>query len=184
MRGQTKTKRMKRGQTIVAEREHAESDSERMLERKRQKRKHKRSLFLAIIILTALGALIYITGENAVNQYRPGAKEPETKYEIKAEIVDEDNRGQTSTRVKNYIALLEQDLQDLGYTITQVTLPSGMSRELYIDLLDQEPYLKVNTDRDTAVTAEDADRVLRYLREKDLHPAYIDIRVDGKAYYK
>lgn len=174
---------MKRGQTIVAEREQAESESERLQERKRIHRKRRNSVISAIVVLSALGVLAYVTGKNAMMEYET-SKVQEEEYVIKAKIVDEDNRGQISTRTKNYIAQLEQDMRDLGYTITQVVLPTGTSRELYVDVEGVETYLKVNTDRDTAVTAEDADRVLRYLEEKDLTPAYADIRVEGRAYYK
>ncbi len=185
MRGQkSKMKRMQRGQTIVAEREHAETESERIQEHQRTKRRHKVSVLLAILVLVALGLLIYMTGKNVVEQYETGGKEPELEYTIKAQIVDEDNRGKISTRIKNYIAQLEQDLADLGYMVTQVILPTGTSRELYVDLAGRETYLKVNIDRDTAVTAEDADRTLRYLDEHDLHPTYADVRVEGRAFYK
>lgn len=180
MRGQGK---MKRGQTIVAEREQAESESERLQERKRIHRKRRNSVVSAVIVLGALGALAYVTGKNAMQEYEAG-KIQEVEYVIKAKIVDEDNRGQVSVRTKNYIAQLEQDLHDLGYTVTQVVLPTGTSRELYVDIEGVEAYLKVNTDRDTAVTAEDADRMLKYLKERDSKPAYVDIRLEGKAYYK
>lgn len=184
MRGQNKMKRLKRGQTIVAERERAETDSERIQEHQRTKRKHTTLVVTAALLLTALGLIAYTAGKNMMREYEQNAKNPVSEYVIKAEIVDEDNRGQVSTRIKNYIADLEQDFADLGYTITQVTLPTNASRELYVDLEGEETYLKVNIDRDAAVTAEDADRTLRYLHEHDLHPTYADVRVEGRAYYK
>lgn len=185
MRGQKQMKKMNRGQTIVAERERVESESERLQERKRISRKRRRSVVFAIVILGVLGFLAYTTGKNMVEQRRPGNGGAGEGYEIKAEIVDEDDRGQISTRTKTYIAQLEQDFKDLGYTVTRVTLPTGMSRELYVDIAGREEYYKVSTDRDTAVTAEDVDRMIRYLKEhEDLHPAYVDVRVEGRAYYK
>ncbi len=184
MRGQNKMKRLKRGQTIVAERERAESDSERLQEHERQRRKHKTSVVMAALVLAVLALLAYTTGKNVYEQYESENKTQTAEYIMRATIVDEDNRGQISSRTKSYIAQLEQDMQDLGYTITQVILPTGMSRELYVDLEGYNTYLKVNTDRDTAVTAEDADRVLRYLKEHNLEPAYADIRVEGRVYYK
>ena len=35
-----------------------------------------------------------------------------------------------------------------------------------------------------ALTAEDMERMVRYLRERDLKPGYVDVRVEGKAFYK
>lgn len=105
-------------------------------------------------------------------------------YQIRAEVVDEDRRGQISSRVRAYIADLEQDLRDLGLTVTKVILPTGASRALYVDIEGQEAYYKVDIDRDAATTAEDIERMSRYLAEKDLHPEYVDVRVEGRAYYK
>lgn len=184
MRGQNKTSRMKRGQTIVAEREHIESDSERLREQKKLHRKRRNSVICAVLVLFVIAGLLYTTGDNLFHEYNSGNKDGEEEYVLQAQIVDEDNRGQVSTRIKNYIIQLEQDFKDLGYTMTQVTLPAGMSRELYVDLANEEVYFKINIDRETAVTAEDVDRVLRYLKEHDLHPQYADVRVAGRAYYK
>lgn len=183
MRGHSKMKRMNRGQTIVAEREYAESESERMQARKKLHRKRMRSVVVVALLLVILVLLLYMTGKGYVKEMSPIKSTNEVEYEVKAKIIDEDNRGQISTRMRTYIAQLERDLHDLGYTVTQVVLPTGTSRELYVDLEGQKTYLKVNLDRGTAVTAEDADRVLKYLKERDLQPTYVDVRVEGKAYY-
>jgi len=183
MRGQKKMQKMNRGQTIVAERERAESDSERLQERKKIQRKRRSSVIFAVLILVVLGVLAYTTGKNAFREYEEGTKPQEEEYILKAQIVDEDNRGQISVRTKEYAAQLERDFYDAGYVVAQVTLPTGMSRELYIDIEGEEFYFKVNTDRDTAVTVEDAARMIKYIHEHDLHLQYVDIRVEGRAYY-
>ena len=43
---------------------------------------------------------------------------------------------------------------------------------------------KMTMERGSAVQMEDAERMMRYLDGKDLHPGYVDLRVEGKAYYK
>lgn len=184
MRGHREEKQLKRGQTIAGELEQAESESERLQERKKIHRKRRRSVVFALLLIAALGVLLYLTGKNAMQEYEATGETGEEEYKLQAAIVDEDNRERISTRTKEYAALLEQDLHDLGYRVTQFTLPTGMSRELYVDLDGEEEYFKVNMDRDTAVTAEDMVRVVKYLRERDLHPTYADVRVEGKAYYK
>ena len=75
-------------------------------------------------------------------------------------------------------------MQSLGLKVTKVVLPTGKSRELYVDIEGVEAYFKVNIDRGTAVSAEDIERMARYLGEQDLHPSYVDVRIEGKAYYK
>ena len=105
----------------------------------------------------------------------------ETEYKIVAQIIDEDNQGQISMRVKSYIAQLEQDFQDAGYRVAKVILPTGMSRELYVDLEGERNIIKVNTDRGSAVTVEDVERMIRYLDERDLHPEYVDVSGGGES---
>ncbi len=183
MRGQEKIQGVKRGQTIVAERERAESDSERMLARKQLRRKRMRSVVSACLMLTILGLLTYLGAKELVGF---GKREIEVAEEKKvaAQIIDESGRGQISTRMKEYMVQLEEDFRELGYTVTKITLPVATSRELYVDLAGETPYFKVSMDRGAAVTAEDAVRMMKYLRDKDLHPEYVDVRIDGKAYYK
>ena len=174
---------MKLGQTIVAERERVESDSERMRARKTQRRKRGAAVVTGALMVVILGVLLWLVARQLLDQPQDLAEVAET-YEIQAEIVDEDNTGRISERVRGYIGQLEQDLADLGYKVTRVTLPTGTSRELYVDLEGVEWFFKVTTDRDAAMTAEDMERMVRYLRERELKPAYVDVRVAGKAFYK
>lgn len=184
MRGQEKMKGVKRGQTIVAERERAESDSERMLARKQLRQKRVRAVISACLMLSILGLLTYLGAKELAGMGKETDLGKATEKKVTAEIVDESGRGQISSRMKDYIVQLEEDFRALGYTVTKVTLPVATSRELYVDLAGETTYFKVTMDRDAAVTAEDATRMMKYLREKDLHPEYVDVRVEGKAYYK
>ena len=174
---------MKLGQTIVAERERVESDSERMRARKTQRRKRGAAVVTGALMVVILGVLLWLGARQLLDQPQDLAEVAET-YEIQAEIVDEDNTGRISERVRGYIGQLEQDLADLGYKVTRVTLPTRTSRELYVDLEGVEWFFKVTTDRDAAMTAEDMERMVQYLRERELKPAYVDVRVEGKAFYK
>lgn len=174
--------RMKLGQTIVAERERVESESERMRMRKTQRRKRWTAIVAGILMVLILGVLLWMGVQQLLE---PKTFETEDAgYQIQAEIVDEDNTGRISERVRLYIEQLEQDMADLGYKVTRVTLPTGTSRELYVDLEGVEWYFKVTVDRDAGVTAEDMERMIRYLQERELTPGYVDVRVEGKAFYK
>lgn len=184
MRRREKIQGVKRGQTIVAEREKAESDSERMRARKQLRRKRIRSVVSACLMLIILGLLTYLGAKELVGFGERSNSGVLEEKKVTAEIVDESGRGQISTRMKEYIIQIEEDFRALGWTVTRVTLPVATSRELYVDLAGEPTYFKVSMDRDAAVTAEDAVRMMKYLKEKDLHPEYVDVRVGGKAYYK
>ena len=184
MRRQSKMKQMRLGQTIVAERERAESESARMQARKKAHRRQTTSILIVALMLAILGLVFYIGMKEIWAPDESMTSEVQVAYKIQAEVVDEDHRNQISTRVQNYIAELEQDLRSLGLRVTRVVLPTGKSRELYVDIEGSETYFKVNIDRGTAVSAEDIQRMIRYLDEQDLHPSYVDVRIEGKAYYK
>lgn len=184
MRNKSKMKRMRAGQTIVAERERVESKSERMQARKKAHRRQTTSILVVALMLLILGLAFYLGMKELAIGPVTNVENVTESYQVKAEIVDEDRRGQISSRVQAYIADLEQDLQALGLTVKKVTLPTGMIRALYVDIEGQEAYYKVDIDRSAAVTAEDIERMTRYLAEKDLHPEYVDVRIEGKAYYK
>lgn len=175
---------IKRGQTIAAEREYAESESQRMQMRKQAKRKHRASVIVVLLLMVVLAALGYFTLQDVVRQEQDIAVEDDKEVAVTTEIVDEMGREQISERTKQYIAQIEQDFKDLGYTVTRVTLPMNSSREILIDLADQKPYFRVSLDRGTAVSAEDVVRMIKYLGQHKLTPTYADVRIEGKAYYK
>lgn len=175
---------MRLGRTIAAEREHVESESERMMARKKVHRRQTTSVLMVVLMLVILGLIGYLGMKEMVTPSVEEVTVQDVKNQIKAQIVDEDNRGQISMRTLNYIRQLEGDLKDLGLEVTKVTLPTGKSRELYVDLATVGAYFKVNTDRDTALTAEDIERMVRYLKERNLQPKYVDVRIEGKAYFE
>ena len=175
---------MKRGQTIAASREKLQSASERLQVREQQKRKKNFRLGLAISGAAIVVALLAADWYNLTQSSQNTAVQTEVATP-QAEFVDEGGTNQISTRIKAYAAQLETDLADLGYKVVRITLPVDSNHVLYLDLEGQEPYFKVNLNRNTAVTAEDIDRMIRYLAERQIVPAeYVDVQVAGKAVYK
>lgn len=182
-RKRNKMPQMHLGQTIVAEREQAESESSRMQARRKAHRRRTTSIFVVALMLAILVLVGYL-GFKEWAEVPIIEEEAKATYQIKAMIVDEDNRGKVSGRVQSYVEQLEQNLQARGIKLVRVTLPTGASRALYADIEGQGAYYKVDIDRGAGVTAEDIERVEKYLREHDLHPTYVDVRVAGRAYYK
>ncbi len=185
MRGRKKNEYLKSGRTIAAEREQPLAESERLQEHKKTHKKHVFSVVVVAILMLGVAGGIYLTLYHLyVDNKEIETVVEEIKYSPTVPIVDEDSRAQISTRMKEYIGKLERDFKDLGYQVEKVTLPTGTTRELYVDLAGYDLFIKVNLDRGSAVSTEDAMRMLKYLEEKDLHPQYIDVRVEGKGYYK
>ena len=68
--------------------------------------------------------------------------------------------------------------------IEHVVLPRQKAREIDIYMEGRVEYYKMSLDRSSAVQAEDMHRMTLYLDQKELHPGYVDLRVEGKAYFK
>lgn len=171
---------MKSGRTIVAEREQLESASERMHAREKLRRKKQLSV-VAVVLILVIVVIVGIVAWKTWVTIEPVAVVTTEKIEPKAEIIDEAKVG-VPTRVREYAAYLEQDLNDLGYTVIRVVLPQDKRRELYVDLDGHKGYFKVNIDRGSGETAEDIDRMIKYLGDKEVE--YVDVKVEGKAFYK
>lgn len=170
------------GRTITQEWERQESESERLAARKRVKmRKIFRVLFF-VAGLTIAGVIIAMEVSVFLADREKQAQlllEPRPE----AEIIDEAGTGVTR-RMKEYIAQYEEDIKAYGYSVNRAVIPAGKSREVHVFLNGYEFYVKLNIDRETAVSAEDTSRMITYLSEHDVHPEYVDVRVKGKAYYK
>ena len=142
-------------------------------------------LFLTLVIV--LGLLIH----NFISQEREeAAPEPTvviTKdYTPTIEITDESgSREGITNRMKEYVGMVESDFQDLGYKAVKAVLPTGSIREIDLYLDGHPGFIKMLIDRDAAISVEDADRMIRYLAGQGITEyTYIDVRIDGRAYWK
>ena len=188
-RGMHKKSTIVSGRTIGEAREHLETANERALARKKDKRKRTiriamvSGLFLALVIVLALLARSFINQER-----EEVSQESEViisrDYTPTVEILDQGGQGITN-RMKEYIGMVEADFRDLGYKVVKAILPTGSIREVDFYIEGRPGYIKMIIDRDAAVSVEDADRVMRYLASQGITEYnYIDVRIDGKAYWK
>ena len=110
-----------------------------------------------------------------------------TDYKPTVEIVDENasTGGKITNRMNTYIGQAEADFRSLGYNPTKVIIPNGYIRMIYFYLEGYTGYIKMTIDRDSAVSVEDTDRLIRYLETQEIKDyEYLDVRTPGKAYWK
>lgn len=162
-------------------RDFEELGEERAELHRQTKRRHFTSVLVAMLMVAIMGLIAYTSARGAVEEAR---RMPEQKmeYHLQAELVDETGHGQISGRMREFIGQVEQDFREAGYTVSRVTLPVQTSREILVDLEGRKEYIKMTMDRGAAVGVEDAVRVINYLGEKEVE--YIDVRLEGKAYFK
>lgn len=173
----------------MKEKNNEKQESERERVRKQERKQGTFSAIFGIVlilILCVLGYLFVHEIVKVIDEKKAANAETEEVVELIPEmkIVDDNHSEQISSRVKEYLYFLEGDLKDLGFTPLRAVLPAGKMREFDIDIEGVTPYFKVTIDRDAAVTAEDISRMIKYLKENNLEPTYVDVRVDEKAFYK
>lgn len=179
------------GRTIGAERERLETANERTAARKKDKKKKARRVGLTVFGFVALAAtLIFLcflfvgSGEPVPASVRP---EDEVAIEPTIEIIDEDTSagGRITNRMCSYVAQAEQDFRDAGLKPMKVVVPTGSVREVDFYLEGYTGFIKLHIDRDSAVSVEDAGRMLHYLAGQGINDfQYIDVRIPSKAYWK
>ena len=156
---------------------------ERIKERKKTKRKNVGIVFGVLLLLTLVGIVAghYITEiieEN--NAKKVVAETPEPTVNIS----DENAGTEISARTKEFVVRLEDDVRSEGYKVDHVILPLNKVREIHVFIKERNEYYKMTIDRSSAVQAEDMARMIRYLDKKKIKATYVDLRVEGKAYYK
>lgn len=179
------------GRTIGARREHLETANERAAARKKDKRKSAFRLFITMVCFLILAGLIYTLYSSFTKQSERDASLGASVLPVvepTIEIIDEDasaTGGKITSRMKEYIARAEESFKEKGYQPQKAVIPSTGVREVRIFLDGHEGFIKMIIDRNPAVSVEDADRMIRYLSERGVEEyKYIDVRIDGKAYWK
>lgn len=175
---------MRVGKTIGGEREVAESESERMQYREKVKKRKFISVltFFAVIAVIGLGALTAIRGMRREQKASDDGSSNAIRPTV--EIVDEASVG-ISRKAREFVGYLEQDLNEYSIKLTRAVLPRNKTREVDVYIDGFEGYFKLSLDRGAGVSAEDLERMLRYLKGLGFKGAeYVDLRVEGKGYYK
>ena len=178
------------GRTIGEKRERLETKRERAAAREKDKRKRTLRIVFTIVgflaIIAILIGLFFLFLDDGDSQPRQAFSEAPTAPSI--EIIDENasaTDGKIPSRMYDYITLAESDLRALGYNPIKAVLPNGSIREIDFYLEGYTGRIKMTVDRDPAVSAEDTDRMLRYLSGQGIMEfEYVDVRIDGKAYWK
>ena len=180
------------GRTIGERREKLETKNERIAARKKDKKKKVTRIVVTIIgFICLIAVLIVLYLVFFRSETSPIITPDPVEEEIASAtipIVDEgsnDSGESITARMKTYIAQMEQDLKSYGYHPVKAVVPSSSVREVDFYLEEYPGYIKTVIDRGAGVTAEDADRLLRHLAGQGITEfEYIDVRIDGKAYWK
>lgn len=71
-----------------------------------------------------------------------------------------------------------------GLVVEQATIPQNTTRQIEVRLTGRAYPIKLSLDRPIGEQVEDMQRAVTFFDDNKLTPAYIDVRVSGKAFYK
>ena len=185
-----KHSKIKSGRTIASAREHLETKNERMEARKKvKKRQTFRIGFTVALFVIVSGVVVFLVvlflKNRAENEIETTPTAVVKTYKPTIEILNENTNSGITTRMSEYIGQLEADLRDQGITPIKAVVPATTVREVDFYIDGYSGFIKTTIDRGSGVTAEDTERMLRYLKEQGIGDfTYIDVRIDGKAYWK
>ncbi len=180
---------LKSGRTIGERRERLETSSERLAARNKVKKRQGARVVITIIgfiiaIIAGIFLVVNLIKQKETHEADTATTIVEKTYSPTVEVVDE-NGGGITARMSEYIGQAEGDFREKGLIITRAVIPAGAIREVDFYLDGITGFIKTTIDRGTGVTAEDAERMLRYLTSINVSDfTYIDVRIDGKAYWK
>ncbi|MBR3232727.1 hypothetical protein IKF74_00335 [Candidatus Saccharibacteria bacterium] len=179
---------MQAGKTIAAKRERVTSDSER----ERARRTIRKRKVLSIFAVVCLGAAMIYLGVRAFTEWIKWMSKKEevvvVEVEPSVEVIDDETGRRAdlkgvSSRTKELIYNLEEEFTLKEMKITRAHIPTGKMREIDLEVEGFSGVIKVSTDRNAAVSAEDARRMIDYLAGQE-GVEYIDVRLERKAYWK
>ncbi len=181
---------IKSGRTIAERRERLETANERLEARRKVKKRQNLRVTITVVsfIVIIVAAIFFVV--RFLKQREENAAETATTTVVKTyrpsiEVVDENHAGGITSRMSEYIGRAEADFKDVGLKPVKAVIPAGSIREVDFYLDGVTGYIKTTIDRGTGVTVEDAERMLRYLKGIEVTDfTYIDVRIDGKAYWK
>lgn len=139
------------------------------------------------IVVWQIAGQRYYVSKDGVAFKRYWGPQPRLKVEDQSgyqpELAKEDSVA--SQRFIGYLGQLLGKLQDSKRVgiVERVVIPP-VPQQLHLYIGDRNYPIKTNTMRNPTAQAHDIAYALKYFDEQQITPEYVDVRVEGKAYYK
>ena len=158
------------------------------MERQALRKKRKwRAIAFSFLILALIAAItLIVVSATEIERVRNEENAVRERQAITptVPVIDENAGGELSSRTREFIVHLESDAKDYGFEIDHIVVPFQKARQLFVFVKEREEYYKVSLDRSSAMQAEDMGRMMSFLDENGVKCSYVDLRVEGRAYYK
>lgn len=89
-----------------------------------------------------------------------------------------------SNRFMGFVGQVIGQAKTQGYTVTGITIPPGMTRQVEVRLAGVGYPIKFSSDRPAGEEVEDMIRAVGWMKTRKISPEYLDVRVKGKVFYR
>lgn len=121
-------------------------------------------------------------GEAFSRSYYP---EPSVAVVDQSGIDPTQQRAIAPVRLLSFIGQIVATIDKQGVgRVEEVTIPIGTLRQLDVKLDSHTFRIKTQMDREVPEQVSDIVSALSYIDENQISPAYLDVRVEGRAYYR
>ncbi len=109
---------------------------------------------------------------------------PSVQIVDKSGVQVETGQAVASNRFLSFVGQAVGLSKKQGYTVNQVIIPRGTTRQVALRLDGVGYPVKLSIDRQPGEQIEDMARAVRWLNAHHRKPKYLDVRVSGEAFYR
>lgn len=121
------------------------------------------------------------TGVSFTNNYGPN---PTVEIVDQSGVQLQSGSAVASSRFLSYVGRTVALLAERNLIVQQVVIPLGTTREIELHIQGYSYPIRLSIDREVGEQVEDMARAIQYFSGRGQTPEYIDVRVEGKAYYR
>lgn len=130
------------------------------------------------------GATLVFVDSSGAAFYRNVPESPVVQVIDRTGVQATTNKVLVSNRFLEFVGKVVGYFSAQKYTVSSVILPEGTTRQIEVKLDGVGYPVRLSIDRAAASQVEDAVRAIRYCAEHSVGPAYLDVRVSRRAFYK
>lgn len=136
------------------------------------------------IVSWKIGDKRYYVDASGVSFTRSVGSAPSVEIVDQSGVQPQAGSAIASSRFLSYVGQTVALTAQHGLTVQQVIIPLGTTREIELHIQNYNYPIRLSIDRPVGEQVEDMVRAIGYFSSNGQTPAYIDVRVSGKAYYR
>lgn len=130
------------------------------------------------------GGKVYFVDDNGVTFEQNYFSKPNITVKDRSGVPASAGQEVIDRRFLGFLGKTVALLQDKGLTVTEVSLPPNMVRQLEIAIGGKSYVLKMTVDRSPEAQVDEAVKAMKFIDGRGMRPKYIDVRVDQRVFYR